>query len=208
MSATQTSIPVCEIRPGQQMSITGTSQWRGSGDGSRPKGGRRPAEHEGWPVERFWRALGAERDRPSAAKPRWPPWKYEPQFTRTTRTGLGGQGRGGGQCLTPAMPAVGPIPSRGRADTGFVRSASSSGRSARWTVTKASVLCALVLLGASVWAQEPWTLADWLLRTDEDSLDWVCRQHWCEPDPPRLLYANGERVAFAGPLAVLVVSSP
>ena len=59
---------------------------------------------------------------------------------------------------------------------------------------------ALVVSLALASTQDTCTLADWRLRTDEDSLDWVCRQHWCEPDPPRLLYANGELVAFAGPL--------
>ena len=76
----------------------------------------------------------------------------------------------------------------------------------RWgQVPYASVLVALLVLAE---VQETWTLAEWLLRTDEASLDWICWQRRCEPDPPRLLYASGERVAFAGPLEALVVSPP
>lgn len=67
---------------------------------------------------------------------------------------------------------------------------------------------ALVVSLALASAQETWTLADWLSRTDEDSLDWICWQRRCEPDPPRLLYANGERVAFAGPLSGGARSEP
>lgn len=60
-----------------------------------------------------------------------------------------------------------------------------AGRLGKWAA-------AALLIGAS------WTLQDWLARTDEASLDWICSERYCQATAPERTYSlTGEPVWLA-----------